>query len=78
MFYDLEMTGAGHGIIGIVTQLVVATPSLAPRLKTKLRAVLDLRLAQKYCVCLRQQSIPNAVVLFSLKALRPYFPDMQG
>ncbi|KAL9483519.1 hypothetical protein ACSS6W_002308 [Trichoderma asperelloides] len=42
MFYDLEMTGAGHGTIGIITQLVVATPSLATRLKTKLRDVLDL------------------------------------
>ncbi|KAM0461065.1 hypothetical protein ACHAO4_001865 [Trichoderma viride] len=43
MFYDLETTGAGHGTIGIITQLVVTTPSLAPRLRTKLRAVLNLQ-----------------------------------
>lgn len=66
----------------------MTTPSLAPRLKTKLGAVLDLQvdgnwprnfapagddnpfLTQWY------HGAPGFVV--SLKAIRPYFPDMQG
>lgn len=37
--------GAVHGDIGIVTQLVLTTPSLAPQLEEKLAQVLDLQLA---------------------------------
>ncbi|UKZ86692.1 uncharacterized protein TrAFT101_002516 [Trichoderma asperellum] len=88
MFYDLELTGSGHGAIGITTQLVVATPSLALRLKTKLRAVLDLQVDGDWPSNIASAGYDNPFLMqwchgasrfvFSLKALWPYFPDMQG
>lgn len=88
MFYDLETTGASHGTIRIITQLVVTTPSLAPRLRTKLCAAFDLQtdgnwprnvapagddnpFLMQWC-----HGAPGFVV--SLKATRPYFPEIQG
>ncbi|KAL6890363.1 hypothetical protein GGI43DRAFT_425508 [Trichoderma evansii] len=88
MFYDLETNGAGHGTIGIITQLVVTTPSLAPRLKTKLRAILDLQVDGNWLRNFAPAGDDNLFLMqwchgapgfvFSLKAIRPCFPDMQG
>ncbi|KAK1248816.1 hypothetical protein MKX08_007036 [Trichoderma sp. CBMAI-0020] len=87
MFYDLE-TGAGHGTIGIITQLVVTTPSLAPRLRTKLCAVLDLQTDGNWPRNVTPTSDNNPFLMqwchgapgfvASLKAIRPYFPEIQG
>lgn len=88
MFYDLETTGAGHGTIGIITQLVVTTPSLAPRLRTKLCAVLDLQTDGNWPRNIAPAGDDNPFLMqwchgapgfvVSLKAIRPYFPELQG
>lgn len=88
MFYDLETTGAGHGTIGIITQLVVTTPSLAPRLRTKLRAVLNLQTDGNWPRYIAPAGDDNPFLMqwcngapgfvVSLKAIRPYFPELRG
>lgn len=77
--------GAVHGDIGIVTQLVLTTPSLATRLEGKLRDLLRSQLANgnwptspggtdaslvQFC-----HGAPG--FLHSLASLRPYFPGLR-
>ncbi|KAL7920810.1 hypothetical protein ACQKWADRAFT_297362 [Trichoderma austrokoningii] len=87
MFHDLETTGAGHGTIGIITQLVVTTPALAPRLSTKLRAVLRLQTNGNWPRNIAPAGDDNPFLMqwchgspgfvISLKAIRPHFPELQ-
>jgi lanthionine synthetase-like protein len=44
LFSGERYIGAAHGDIGIITQLIVTTPPLAPRLESKLESLLDLQL----------------------------------
>jgi hypothetical protein len=86
-FHDIETTGAGHGTIGIITQLVVTTPSLAPRLRTKLLAVLDLQTDGNWPRNIAPAGDDNPFLVqwchgapgfvVSLKAIRPHFPELK-
>lgn len=77
--------GAVHGDIGIVTQLVLTTPSLAARLEGKLRDLLGDQLANgnwpssvgKTDASLVQFCHGAPGFLHSLASLRPYFPGLR-
>lgn len=81
--------GAGHGEIGIITQLVLTKPSLAPRLKTRLHHLLDLQATDGNWPSserkLREGKTPKLVqwchgapgFIYSLRVLRPHFPDLK-
>lgn len=77
--------GAVHGDIGIVTQLVLATPSLAGPLQGKLRDLLGSQLANgnwpssvgKTDASLVQFCHGAPGFLHSLASLRPYFPGLR-
>lgn len=77
--------GAAHGDIGIVTQLVLTTPSLAPQLEDKLAHVLDMQLPNgNWSAFVGQESKPLVQFchgapgfLYSLVVLRQYFPRLQ-
>ncbi|KAL2020041.1 hypothetical protein VTK56DRAFT_8944 [Thermocarpiscus australiensis] len=78
--------GAVHGDIGIVTQLVLTSPSLAPRLQPILERLLGMQLADGNWPSSEESGgsggglvqfchgAPGFVV--SLLTLRPYFPDL--
>ncbi|KPM38777.1 hypothetical protein AK830_g7773 [Neonectria ditissima] len=80
--------GAGHGDIGIITQLVLSNPSLAPELSSRLEKLLELQTSDGNWPdsgrCLREGRIPNLVqwchgapgFVYSLLSLRPYFPSL--
>ncbi|KAL2107346.1 hypothetical protein VUR80DRAFT_5383 [Thermomyces stellatus] len=86
LFHGKHYYGAAHGDISIITQLVLTTPSLAPRLRPRLEMLLDAqfesgnwpssiespadRLVQ-WC-----HGAPGFVI--SLLALKPYFPDLNS
>ncbi|KAH8203455.1 hypothetical protein TruAng_002326 [Truncatella angustata] len=80
--------GAAHGDIGIVTQLVLTTPSVAPRLSPKLEQLLDLQMPNGNwpVTAIPPKSPPKPYVQFchgapgfvlSLRSLRPYFPQLR-
>ncbi|KAJ4421475.1 hypothetical protein N0V82_003739 [Gnomoniopsis sp. IMI 355080] len=78
--------GAVHGDIGIVTQVVLTTPSLAPTLEEKLAQILELQLpsgnwsssedTQRSCLVQFCHGAPG--FLHSLNVLQQYFPKMQA
>jgi lantibiotic modifying enzyme len=76
--------GAVHGDIGIVTQLVLAMPSLAGRLEDKLRDLLASQLANGNWPSSVGNTDASLVqfchgapgFLHSLLSLRPYFPQL--
>ncbi|KAK7422305.1 hypothetical protein QQZ08_009527 [Neonectria magnoliae] len=80
--------GAGHGDIGIITQLVLSNPSLAPELSSRLEKLLELQTSDGNWPdsgrCLREGRTPNLVqwchgapgFVYSLLSLRPYFPSL--
>ncbi|KAH6605597.1 hypothetical protein Trco_004750, partial [Trichoderma cornu-damae] len=82
-----ELLGAAHGDMGIITQVVLTTPSLAPRLAPKLRALLSLQVDGNWPIGkgldetrhprLMQwcHGAPGFVV--SLHAIRPHFPELR-
>ncbi|KAM0255082.1 hypothetical protein ACHAQJ_006161 [Trichoderma viride] len=86
MFFHLELTGAAHGDIGIITQLVLTTPSLAPRLTPKLRALLNIQVDGNWPTRKELDGGPHQSLMqwchgapgfiFSLHAIRPYFPEL--
>lgn len=78
--------GAVHGDVGIVTQLVLTTPSLAERMEAKMAFLLDQQLpdgnwpsseGSKESYSLVQFCHGSPGFLPSLVALRPYFPSLQ-
>lgn len=81
--------GAAHGDIGIITQLVLSNPSLAPQLTRRLEKLLELQLPDgNWPSSLRSlKEGKNASLvqwchgapgfLYSLTSLRSYFPDLQ-
>lgn len=84
-WHNRRFLGAVHGDIGIVTQLVLTTPSLAPQLEEKLAQVLDLQLPngnwtgtdgkESYSLVQLCHGAPG--FLYSLDVLRQYFPGIQ-
>ena len=85
LFHDKHYIGAAHGDVGIITQLVLTTPSLAPKLETRLDKFLDTQFDDgnwpssagktsspyvQWC-----HGAPGCVI--SLVALREHFPNLQ-
>lgn len=80
--------GAGHGEIGIVTQLVLTVPELAPRLTDRLEDLIALQTADGNWPSserkMREGRSPTLVqwchgapgFILSLETLRPYFPEL--
>lgn len=81
--------GAGHGDIGIVTQLVLSCPRLAPHLSGRLEKLLELQLPDgnwpSSARSLKEGKNADLVqwchgaagFLQSLAVLRPYFPQLE-
>ncbi|ROW08119.1 hypothetical protein VPNG_06936 [Cytospora leucostoma] len=77
--------GAVHGDIGIVTQLVLTTPSLAEQLGEKLDSLLDMQLPNGNWPSSVGKTDSHLVqfchgapgFLHSLVSLKPYFPNLQ-
>ncbi|MCJ1336468.1 hypothetical protein MMC09_001744 [Bachmanniomyces sp. S44760] len=79
-----EWYGAGHGTIGIITQLVLSKPSCAKHVEPILKALLERQLSDgnwpsspsgsheliQFC-----HGAPGFVI--SLRALRPHFPSLE-
>lgn len=84
-WHNRRYFGAVHGDIGIITQLVLTTPSLAPQLKEKLAEVLDLQLPNGNWASSEGKDNSPLVqfchgapgFLHSLVAMRQYFPKIQ-
>ncbi|KAH7157473.1 hypothetical protein B0J13DRAFT_541875 [Dactylonectria estremocensis] len=81
--------GAAHGDIGIITQLVLSNPSLAPQLSSRLERLIELQAPDgnwpEGARSLKQGRTPSLVqwchgapgFIYSLLSLRPYFPLLQ-
>ncbi|KAL6874882.1 hypothetical protein J3F83DRAFT_522877 [Trichoderma novae-zelandiae] len=86
-FHKHKYIGAGHGDIGIVTQLALTTPDLGPKLAPKLRALLSLQKDGNWPIAkgIDESRHPSLMqwchgapgFLYSLRAMRPCFPDLQ-
>ncbi|KAI1840095.1 hypothetical protein JX266_013698 [Neoarthrinium moseri] len=82
-----QWLGAAHGDIGIVTELVLTSPSVAPRLEKKLGQLLDLQTSDgNWAVIPEPKPHHKPYVQFchgapgfvlSLRSLRPHFPGLQ-
>jgi lantibiotic modifying enzyme len=81
--------GAAHGEIGIITQLVLSNPTLAPKLQDRLEDLLDFQCSDGNWpsseVKMREGKSAKLVqwchgapgFVFSLQSLREHFPDLQ-
>ncbi|KAM0561155.1 hypothetical protein ACHAPJ_003659 [Fusarium lateritium] len=81
--------GAAHGDIGIITQLVLSNPSLAPQLTSRLEKLLELQLSDgnwpSSARSLKEGKNASLIqwchgapgFLYSLTSLRPYFPELE-
>lgn len=88
-WYGKRYFGAAHGDIGIITQLVLAVPSFAPQLSGKLAKLLELQLPDgnwhSSARSLKEGKSARLVqwchgapgFIYSLRSLRPYFPNLQ-
>lgn len=87
LFHNHELIGAAHGDIGIITQLVLTTPSLALRLVPKLRALLNLQVDGNWPIGkgLDETRHPSLMqwchgapgFILSLYAIRSHFAELQ-
>jgi hypothetical protein len=76
--------GAGHGDIGILTQLVLTTPPLAPALTAKLEGLLALQLPDGNWAASPEEQESKMVqwchgapgLVLCLLSLRPFFPTL--
>lgn len=85
-FHKHKYIGAGHGDIGIITQLALTTPALAPRLVPKLRALLNLQVDGNWPIAkeIDETRHPSLMqwchgapgFVFSLRAIRPYLSEL--
>ena len=80
--------GACHGDIGTITQIVLSTPTIAPKLADKLEEILGFQYdsgnwpASEECVKVGRKAFlvqychgaPGFI--FSLQSIRPYFPNL--
>jgi hypothetical protein len=82
-----EYIGPGHGVIGIITQVVLTSPKSAPELEADLKRLLSYQLKNGNWP--PSTNIPETDVLvqfchgspgfnISLRSLRPYFPNLQS
>lgn len=83
-FHGKQYYGAAHGDIGIITQLVLTTPSLAQRLQPRLEKVLDAQFESGNWPSSAESSADRLVqfchgapgIVTSLLALKPHFPSL--
>ena len=80
--------GAAHGDVGIVTQLVLSNPSLAPQLSDRLEKLLEIQMPDgNWPSSARSLKEGRPAVhvqwchgapgfIYSLRSLRPYFPQL--
>jgi hypothetical protein len=82
---EREYLGTVHGNIGILTQIMLSDPSLAPRLEDKLSTLLDQQLETRNWPVVKEQDIDTGLIHFchgapgfiiSLLAIRSYFPTL--
>lgn len=86
VWYGRRYLGAVHGDIGIVAQLVLTNPSLAKQMEEKMAQLLAMQRPDGNWPIAVGIEGPSQVqfchgapgFLFSLMALRPYFPGLQG
>lgn len=85
-FAGKKYTGAAHGEIGIITQIVLSNPSRAPELIPQLHRFLDLQLPSgnwpvEIGGLVAKQMVQYchgaAGIIFSLQALREHYPSME-
>ena len=85
-FHGKHYYGAAHGDIGIITQLVLTTPSLAPRLQPRLEKLLDAQFENGNWPSSAASSADRLVqfchgapgFIISLLALKQYFPGLSS
>ena len=85
-FCGRQYLGPAHGDIGIITQLVLSLPSIAPRLTNQLRELLDLQLPDGNWPKVNEPEAEDKSLVqfchgapgfvFSLKSLRPFYPEL--
>lgn len=86
IWYGRRYLGAIHGDIGIVVQLVLTTPSVAKQLEEKMAQLLAMQLPDgNWPIAVGVEGFLQVQFchgapgfLFSLAALRPYFPSLQA
>ncbi|KAJ2899212.1 hypothetical protein MKZ38_003355 [Zalerion maritima] len=84
-WHDKRYLGAVHGDIGIITQLVLTTPTLASQLAPKLISLLETQLANgnwpssegKEATSLTQFCHGAPGFVLSLSSLKPFFPAIR-
>lgn len=82
---DCEYIGAAHGDIGIIVQLVLSTPSLAPQLSAQVKSLIELQLEDGNWPKFASESESDLVqwchgapgFVICLKTLHPYFPELK-
>ncbi len=87
-FANRRFLGPCHGDIGIITQLVLSLPSLAQTLESRLKELLDLQMVDgNWPATGNTVDKDSSLVQFchgatgfviSLKALRPFYPDLEA
>ncbi|KAF7561440.1 hypothetical protein G7046_g2714 [Stylonectria norvegica] len=88
-YHGKRYFGAAHGDIGIMTQLILSNPSLAPQLSARLEKLLELQLRDgNWAPSARslKEGKGSSLVqwchgapdfIYSLRSMRPYFPQLQ-
>lgn len=85
-FHGKHYLGAAHGDLGILTQLVLTTPSLAPELRPRLRELLAAQFESGNWRSSEENEADKLVqwchgapgFVVSLVAIRGYFPELGG
>jgi hypothetical protein len=86
-FHNVKYIGAGHGSIGIITQIVLSDPSYAPQVESNLEEILDQQCEDGHWYCRHARTDPADLVQFchgspgmllSLLKIRQHFPRLEG
>lgn len=83
-WHGKEYVGAAHGTVGIVCQIVLAVPRVAPQLQAVVSAVLDRQLESGNFPSSERRGSDGLVqfchggpgIVLSLRSLRPHYPEL--
>jgi hypothetical protein len=86
IFYKREYYGAGHGVLGIVTQIVLSSPHKAPAVQEILASLLQKQLTSGNIPSFAGDDSDSRVqfchgapgFVISLTRLRPFFPELEN
>ncbi|KAK7942469.1 uncharacterized protein PG986_011582 [Apiospora aurea] len=87
VWHGKQYLGAAHGTIGIICQMVLSMPEMAPQLQELLISVLDEQLDSGNFPSSLPAAGPDKLVQFchggpgfvlSLRSLRPYYPELEA